>query len=96
MSHYFSLRQLVDHFTVMCVVAWPLNESETVVEFFFYRNLPAFISMMLFSCQLVGIDIRKAVIFQSKQDQLQPNFNSKARQLSKRAASKWSIERFRK
>ena len=49
---------------------------------YFYRNLLAFISMMLFLCQLVGIYIRKAVMFQSKKDQLQPYFHSKAKQLT--------------
>ena len=25
-------KQLIDHFTVVCLVAWPLNESETGVD----------------------------------------------------------------
>ena len=38
MSHYFLLCPLVDHFTVVCVVAWPLNESETGVELSFIET----------------------------------------------------------
>ena len=34
MSYYLSLHPLVDHSTVVCVVAWPLNESEARVELF--------------------------------------------------------------
>ena len=29
----------IDHFTVVCLVAWPLNESEAGVELVFDRNL---------------------------------------------------------
>ena len=35
MSHNLSLHRLVDHFTVVCVVAWPLNKSEAGDELFF-------------------------------------------------------------
>ena len=42
MGHNLSLHPLVDHFTVVCVVAWPLNKGEVGDELFFYRNLPAF------------------------------------------------------
>ena len=35
----------IDHFTVVCLVAWPLNKSEAG------GDLPAFLMlMMLFSC----------------------------------------------
>ena len=33
----------IDHFTVVCLVAWPLNESEAVVAPCFDRNLTAFV-----------------------------------------------------
>ena len=32
----------IDHFTVVCLVAWPLNESEAGVDLVFDRNLTAF------------------------------------------------------
>ena len=38
MSCYLSLHLLVDHFTVVCIVAWPLNESEAGVELFFIES----------------------------------------------------------
>ena len=73
---------LIDHFTVPCLVAWPLNESEACFD----RNLYAFVMlMMLFPCKLVSIYIRKALRILSKQGYLQPYFHSKARQL------KWSV-----
>ena len=40
---------LIDHFTVACLVACPLNESDVGSDL--DRNLPAFLMlMMLFSC----------------------------------------------
>ena len=39
--------------------------------------------LMLFSCQLVRIHVRKAVRFLPKQDRLPPHFHSKTRQLGK-------------
>ena len=61
----------IDHFTVVCLVAWPLNESEAGGELFFiinyYNNI---------------INIRKAGRFLSKQGHFQPHCHSKARQLS--------------
>ena len=66
-----------------CLVAWPLNETEAKVDLVLIKSSLFFlILMMLFSCQLVGIYIGKAVRFQSKQGQVQPRFHSKARQLS--------------
>ena len=37
MSYFLTLRPLVDHFTVVCVVAWPLNRSEAGVELFLQK-----------------------------------------------------------
>ena len=54
-----------------------------------HRNLPAFLMLMsLFSCQLVEIDIRKAVRFLSKQGQLSLSFKGQA---TKHTTVKWSI-----
>ena len=54
-----------DLFSVICLIIWPLNESEGGVDPAWYDNdLPAFIMLiMLFSCKLVGMHIRKAVRF---------------------------------
>ena len=44
-----------------------------------FLHFPAFLMlMMLFSCQLVEIYVRKAARFLSKQGQHQPHFHSKA------------------
>ena len=40
MGHNLSLHPLVDHFTVVCVVAWPLNKSEAGDELFFLQKPP--------------------------------------------------------
>ena len=32
----------IDHFTVVCLVPWPLNESEAGVDLVFDRNLTPF------------------------------------------------------
>ena len=61
----------VYHLTVVCLVAWPLNESEAGVDL-------VYAVLML----IKGIYIRKAVRSLSKQSQLQPHYHSKARQLS--------------
>ena len=59
----------------------PSFSSQTVLTFTF--NLHAFIMLMvLFSCQLAGVYIRKAVKFLLKQGHLQPHFHSRARQPS--------------
>ena len=57
---FVSLISSIDHFTVVCFVAQPLNESKA-----------AFLMlMMLFSRELVGNCTRKAVRFLSKQGHL--------------------------
>ena len=43
-SNYFSvlhnkLVSLIDHFTVVCLVAWPLNESEAGVDLVLIETL---------------------------------------------------------
>ena len=35
---------LIDHFTVVCLVAWSLSESEAGVDLVFDRNLTAFLT----------------------------------------------------
>ena len=65
----------IDHFTVACCIA--------CCFFFFFLHFPAFLMLMLlFWCQLVGIYVRKAARFLSKQGQHQAHFHSKVRQLS--------------
>ena len=45
--HYYS----IDHFTVVCSVTWPLDESESGAKIDLIENLNAFLMlMMLFSC----------------------------------------------
>ena len=68
----------------MCLVAWPLNESEASVDFVSIETLllSTVNDTVLMLIILVGIYIRKAFAFLSKQGQLQPYFYSKARQLS--------------
>ena len=34
---------LIDHFTVVCLVTWPMNEIEARVDLWFDRNLIAFL-----------------------------------------------------
>ena len=63
-------RQRIDHFTVVCLVAWPLNETQTGVD----------LASQLFLCGI--IDIRKKGTFLSREGQHQPHFHSKTRQLS--------------
>ena len=66
----------IDHFTVACCMA-------CCIACCFFLHFPYFLMlMMLFSCQLVGIYVRKAARFLSKQDQHQSHFRSKVRQLS--------------
>ena len=31
-KNYFSKKHIIDHFTVVCLVVWPLNESEAGVD----------------------------------------------------------------
>ena len=45
----------------MCLVAWPSNESEAGVDIVLINLFAILILMMLSSCKLMGIYIRKAV-----------------------------------
>ena len=40
---------IIDHFTVVCLIAWPLNESETGVDLVLIET-SFLMLMMLFSC----------------------------------------------
>ena len=94
MSYYLSLHPLVDHFTGVCVVAWPLNESEAGVELFFNRNLPAFMLMMLFSRSLVGIHTKCGeVSIKIRSTPVSLSFEGQA---AKYPTVKWSTQRCRK
>ena len=73
-------------FTVVCLVTWPLNESEAV------RYLVMIETSQLLLGKFLLISLRTASLtyykksrgFQSKQGHLQPHFHSKARELSTR------------
>ena len=73
----------IDHFTVVSLVAWPLNESETGVDLVLIETSLLFICKFLLLENSI-INMRKAGRFLSKQGHLQPHFHSKARQLSKK------------
>ena len=45
---------LIDHFTVVCLVAWPLNESEAGVDLVLIETL------LLFICKFLLISMRTA------------------------------------
>ena len=79
----FEFMITMDHFTVVCLVAWPLNEREAGVDLVFIETF------LLFLCKFLLISTRTASLTQEKQEslskrgQLQPHFHSKgARQLS--------------
>ena len=44
----------IDHFTVVCLVAWPLNESEAGVDLVLIGTL------LLFICKFLPISMRTA------------------------------------
>ena len=46
--------KLIDHFTVVCLVAWPLNESEAGVDLVLIEP------SLLFICKLLLISMRTA------------------------------------
>ena len=95
MSYYLSLHPLVDHFTVVCVVAWPEMKVRLELNFvFIYRNLLAFMSMMLFSCLLVGIYMKcSEVSIKIRSTPVSLSFKGQA---AKCTMVKWSSERCRK
>ena len=72
----------MDYYEVVCLVAWPLNESEAGVDIVLIET------SLLFLCKFLVISMRTASLlnirktrFLSKQSKLQPHFHSKARQL---------------
>ena len=50
-----------DHFTVVCLVAWPLNESEAGVDLVLIETL------LLFICKFLLISMRTAILTWEKQ-----------------------------
>ena len=64
----------------MCVVVWPLNKTETVVDLVVIETFLLFLMndavLVLISRNLVS----EVCLFVSKQGQLQPHFHSKASQ----------------
>ena len=51
---YSAVRVLIDHFTVSCLVAWPLNESEAGVDLVLIET------SLLFICKFLLISMRTA------------------------------------
>ena len=47
-------RILIDHFTVVCLVAWPLNDSEAGVDLVLIET------SLLFTCKFLLISMRTA------------------------------------
>ena len=45
---------VIDHFTVVCLVTWPLNESEAGVDLVLIETL------LLFICKFLLISLRTA------------------------------------
>ena len=74
--------KLTDHFTVVCLVAWPLNESEVGVDLVLIET------SLLLLCKLIVISLRTVTLTQGKQggsikkSRHQPHLHSKARQRS--------------
>ena len=63
------------HFTVVCLVTWPLSGSEAGVDLVLIKTL------LLFSCHVV-LMLTSLNQIVSKRGQLQPRFHLKARSLS--------------
>ena len=58
-THYPESRTgilVIDHITVVCLVAWPLNESEAGVDLVLIETL------LLFICKLLLISMRTALL----------------------------------
>ena len=51
---YNKINSIIDHFTVVCLVAWPLNESEAGVDLVLIETL------LLFICKFLLISMRTA------------------------------------
>ena len=86
MSHPLNdaLQRQIDHFTVVCLVAWPLNESEAGVDLVLIETLLLFIcKFLLISMRTAWLTLRKAGRFLSKQGHLQA---------TKQETVKWSID----
>ena len=68
----------------MCVVAWPLNESEAGVDLVLIEIISFHMKIPTNEHENRIINMRKAGRFLSEQGQPQPHFHSRARQLSKK------------
>ena len=53
---------IIDHFTVVCLVAWPLNESEAG------GDLVVIETSLLFLCKFLLISMRTASLAEEKQE----------------------------
>ena len=74
----------IDHFTVVCLVAWPLNESEAGVDLVLIETTSIYMQIPTNQHENRIINMRKAGRFLSEQGHPQPHFHSRARQLSKK------------
>ena len=79
LSNSYKKLACLDHFTVVCLVAWPLNESEAGVDLVLIETSLLFIcKLLLITMGNSMINMRKAGRFLSKQGHLQPQFHSRA------------------
>ena len=70
----------IDHFTVVCLVTWSLDESEAGVDLALIETSQLFLGKIpTYKHDNKIINVRKALTFLLKQGQLQPHFHSKAR-----------------
>ena len=72
----------IHHFTVVGLVAWPLNESEAGVDLVLIETSLPFLCKFLLVSMRTASSTRKAGRILSKHGQLQPHFHLRARQLS--------------
>ena len=72
----------IGHFTAVCLLTWPLSESEAGVDFVLIQTSLLFVSVDHVVLMLTTLHLHmKSMRFVSKQSQLQPRFQTKARSL---------------
>ena len=57
----YNINTRIDRFSVVCLVAWPLNESEAGVDLVLIKT------SLLFLCKLLLISVRTASLTREKQ-----------------------------
>ena len=73
--------KVIHHFTVVCLVAWPLDESEDGVDLVLIETSLLFVSIQRIGMITTSINTTKRERILSKHGQLQRHFHSKARHL---------------